>query len=579
MSAVIIQTSKQSQLAAASGAAPELVLQPGTVIDARVLAVSDGIARILIAGLAIEALTEVALQPGASLKLAVTQTAEGVRLAVVTEEATAQIRTGVPAQASGSTTALATSAASNAGATLPRVAAASLVPASPEAAAISQAIQASAPRQASLSPLFANLPVIVASKSVPAQVQSAASELLAARTSLDSGLTADHLRQAFQKSGLFLEATLARGAAPAGAPDLKAALVVFKQVLTSWLGPTTPAAQSSSAASPPAATAQPPVLAQTPVQVIAQPATAPTALPLVAGSVPGPVQGLAQGLAPGPAPTGAAGVLAHLPNTADGSAEVQASVPPPSARALPELSGEIMRTATQVAVRDAASLLREGAIRTVDDPVARPSAHAAGQSIAARQPSEPAPPFRGAAPSPQPIASPSLAPDAPPASMGRELLDQTDAALARQTLLQVASLPDRPEFVGANQTTQTTQPRWSFEIPFATPQGTAVAQFEIERDGGNDVEGVAPSRIWRARFTLDVEPAGPVHALVSLIGDKTAVRMWAERADTAAQLRANTDALSFALRHAELEPGDILIGEGAPAKPRMRAGGFLDRAT
>jgi hypothetical protein len=67
--------------------------------------------------------------------------------------------------------------------------------------------------------------------------------------------------------------------------------------------------------------------------------------------------------------------------------------------------------------------------------------------------------------------------------------------------------------------------------------------------------------------------------VVSLIGDKTAVRMWAERPDTAAQLRANTDALSLALRQAELEPGDILVGEGAPAQPRVRAGRFLDRAT
>ena len=50
-----------------------------------------------------------------------------------------------------------------------------------------------------------------------------------------------------------------------------------------------------------------------------------------------------------------------------------------------------------------------------------------------------------------------------------------------------------------------------------------------------------PSAIWRARFSLDVEPAGPVHALVSLIGDKTAVRMWAERPATAAQLRAGAD--------------------------------------
>ena len=80
-------------------------------------------------------------------------------------------------------------------------------------------------------------------------------------------------------------------------------------------------------------------------------------------------------------------------------------------------------------------------------------------------------------------------------------------------------------------------PRWNFEIPFATPQGTAMAQFEISRDGGGN-EVAAAKRVWRARFSLDVEPAGPVHALVSLSGEQTSVRMWAERPATAAQLRA-----------------------------------------
>ena len=148
---------------------------------------------------------------------------------------------------------------------MPRVAAASLVPASPEAIAISQAVQTAAPRQAGLSPLFANLPVIVAANGVPQQVQNAASTLLATRPPLDSTLTAGDLRQAFQKSGLFLEATLARGAAPQGAPDLKAALVVFKQVLTNWLGQAAPAAQPAAVAPPsalPASVAVPQALPQ-----------------------------------------------------------------------------------------------------------------------------------------------------------------------------------------------------------------------------------------------------------------------------------------------------------------------------
>jgi hypothetical protein len=186
------------------------------------------------------------------------------------------------------------------------------------------------------------------------------------------------------------------------------------------------------------------------------------------------------------------------------------------------------------------------------------------------------PPFRGAAPSAQPVAMPSLVADAAPDIVARHLLDDTDAALARQTLLQIASLPDRLDQSGARSETHV--PRWNFEIPFATPQGTAVAQFEISRDG-TGTEAEAAGRVWRARFSLDVEPAGPVHALVSLAGERTSVRIWAERANTAAQLRADTPQLTKALREAELNPGDIVVGEGTgPAAASPPQGHFLDRA-
>jgi hypothetical protein len=105
-----------------------------------------------------------------------------------------------------------------------------------------------------------------------------------------------------------------------------------------------------------------------------------------------------------------------------------------------------------------------------------------------------------------------------------------------------------------------------------------MAQFEISRDGGgSEVEAAKPT--WRARFSIDVEPSGPIHALVSLSGEKTSVRMWAERPATAAQLRAGAGELSQALSRAELQPGDIVIRDGTPPQSHpARAGHFLDRA-
>jgi len=110
-------------------------------------------------------------------------------------------------------------------------------------------------------------------------------------------------------------------------------------------------------------------------------------------------------------------------------------------------------------------------------------------------------------------------------------------------------------------------PRWNFEVPFATPQGTNVAQFEISRDGrsARPVDGVAP--VWRARFSIDIDPIGPVHAEVSLRGTRTAVTLWAESAEGAARLRAGAASLADALRATELDAGDLVVRDGVPRVP------------
>jgi hypothetical protein len=188
----------------------------------------------------------------------------------------------------------------------------------------------------------------------------------------------------------------------------------------------------------------------------------------------------------------------------------------------------------------------------------------------------PPPPISGALPTAQPVMPATLVTNSKSETAMHHLLSETESALARQTLLQVASLPDRVDTTAGRQ--DPTAPRWSFEIPFATPQGTAMAQFEISRDGAGH-ESESAKRVWRARFSLDVEPAGPVHALVTLTGDKTSVRMWAERPATAYRLRAGVSQLSQALSRAELTPGDISVRDGAPTQPApANAGHFLDRA-
>ena len=68
----------------AGGVAPELVLQPGSVVTAQVLKVlSADLVRIAIASLSIDVASEIPLQQGQNLQLAVLQTKDGIRLAMV----------------------------------------------------------------------------------------------------------------------------------------------------------------------------------------------------------------------------------------------------------------------------------------------------------------------------------------------------------------------------------------------------------------------------------------------------------------------------------------------------------------
>lgn len=391
-----------------------------------------------------------------------------------------------------------------------------------EQQAVAAATTQAAARQNGLAPLFANLTAAPVTALAPA-VRAAVAQVLATRLAGESPIDGATLKSATANSGLFLEQRLAMGAPPAsGRPDMRAALAVLRHAL---------AVAAEAAGPPPAVAAQ-----GAPVAPVAARPLALTAPPLAP-----------DGPDPAPAPTGEGASRALVPVAA----------PPGASR--------------PVAMGTMLTLVRE-ALTMAPAPAGAPEAGTVARS------NLPPPPYRGAAPVAQPMAPPTLAPDASPAAVVHHLLADTEAALARQTLLQAASLPG-PDAVQP----RADQPaaRWLFELPIALPQGTAVAQFEIFRDGARPDDGDVQGghRIWRARFSLDIEPAGPVHALVSLSGGATSVRMWAERPLTAARLRSDAPHLSRALREAALEPGDIVVGEGAPPMPAAPPGHFWDRAS
>jgi len=639
----IVINQNVSQVAAQVATPVPVVLQPGSVISARVLQIlGSNTVQIAIGGQSIEVQSQVPLQAGQTLQLAVSQTSDGVRLAIVDQQSAAAASQGSLASANGAaasdTVTLAPDAAASiASLTTSAVAAPTIQLTPQEALVVATAVQSAATQQSSLANLFANLGVAAGLDSLPQPVQKAIAQVLTQQLSLDQDLTGKDIQQAFRNSGLFLEASLASGSVSStSSPDLKAALIVLRQVLTASLGsaaaqnglatssaPSAPATQSGAATAAVVTGQQAtttPVATQLGAAVAAaqQAATTASAVAVQQG-VPPVAIALEQGGQPSvqvtlqpvtitvAAETPVTASPTLVPQLASGIATPQVLLPgaavsvPTTALNLSALSALISpastatdATALAAATSAALTLLQEqvqagpltggnlsplvfnnGAMLSLLPVVAGARTAHVDDAESARA-NGPPPPIRGALPTAQPIVPSTLLSNSPAETAMHHLAADLDGAIARQTLLQVASLPDRVDAAGARP--DTSGPRWNFEIPFMTPQGTAIAQFEISRDGGGNASGAA-SPVWRARFSLNVEPAGPVHAVISFSGARTSVRMWAERPVTAAQLRAGAGELSQALSRADLVPGDIVIRDGAPPQAApAKAGHFLDRA-
>lgn len=450
------------------------------------------------------------------------------------------------------------------------------------ARAVAAAAGRAAARQAGLAPLMADMAQAAAEPDTPRQVKAAIAQVMALSARMDGQISGPEIRQALQRSGLFLEARLASSdqaqrqqtgtltapprAIPTPTPnsDMKAALLVFREVVKSWVDtmPLTSAqAGATSNAMPSAAATAAASAAQLADRGTPQALAAATTRPSIDPAASDPET-------PPPAPQvdDRTPALAKPPGgwpnvNATWQAVRPAPAPPPPLPAFGAIVAEDFPPAPLAAARAAsAGVMAYG-----------------GPEAPLAPPSQTPPPYAGAATHAQAAAQPGLPPGAGPHAVAQRLLAETGAALARTELLQIASLPE-PAVAG--RSVDDHPQRWVFDMPFMTPQGPAAAQFEISRDGGGagGEGGRTMGRTWRARFSLDVEPMGPVHAQVALTGDRARVSLWAERPAAMARLRTGEDRLGSALREAALEP-EIAFHTGQPRAPAAAPGQFLDQAT
>jgi hypothetical protein len=180
------------------------------------------------------------------------------------------------------------------------------------------------------------------------------------------------------------------------------------------------------------------------------------------------------------------------------------------------------------------------------------------------------PPYPGGPLQAQPADGASLPPDAALAQVLDQLARRTSAAVSRLVLLQAGSTRTGGAAAKGGAA------HWLFELPLATPEGAAIAPFQVDRDTARrEAQDEAP--VWRARFSLDVGAAGPVHARLSLQGDRVRVALWAEDAATVQDLEGRREELAEALRAQGFDPR-LRVQPGAPDAAAAPTGGLVDRA-
>jgi hypothetical protein len=186
----------------------------------------------------------------------------------------------------------------------------------------------------------------------------------------------------------------------------------------------------------------------------------------------------------------------------------------------------------------------------------------------------PRPPPRRHGPLAAEPPAPRLPADLPLAGMAHVARQEVEASIARIVLAQVASLPPDADPGVAPKA----EPSWTFEIPLQARGETAVAQFRIGREGGRrSAAGEPLPPVWRVRFAVDLPPAGPVHAQVSLAGGHVSIGLWAERPEAAAALGREVGLLRAALEASDFTVDDIHLAEGEPPRGAAGAAPLVDR--
>ncbi|BAS00693.1 hypothetical protein BV133_3099 [Blastochloris viridis] len=187
------------------------------------------------------------------------------------------------------------------------------------------------------------------------------------------------------------------------------------------------------------------------------------------------------------------------------------------------------------------------------------------------------PPRRGTPPRAQPAADPLLGNTFSPGEALRTLLAETEGALARLSLAQLAC--SDAEIGTSGGVEKGAAPGWTFEVPLLADGRTSIAQIEIRRDESRSAATDEQVRGWSVRFSIDVDPVGPVHAMLALRGAELSVSLWAERPAAVEQLQAASGTFAALVADQDLTLERLFVRGGRPDGPPMPARHLVNRVS
>ncbi|NGP17571.1 flagellar hook-length control protein FliK [Devosia aurantiaca] len=117
---------------------------------------------------------------------------------------------------------------------------------------------------------------------------------------------------------------------------------------------------------------------------------------------------------------------------------------------------------------------------------------------------------------------------------------------------------------------QTHDAQWSLDLPTVIAGQQHLLHIQIHRDAEN-AAAEASERGWQMRFAIHLGDTGEVSAQIAQRGASTGVMIWADDPHTASLLTGNLAGLRQDLLAVGLQPGSVLVRNGAPPAAANRA--------